>query len=34
VAAILAEELGHDAAWQARAVSDFQTLAARYQCPA
>jgi len=30
VAAILAEELGHDDAWQAREVEDFRTLAAGY----
>jgi glycerol-3-phosphate dehydrogenase len=34
VAAILAEELGHDAAWQANAVAGFRTVAAQYQCPA
>jgi glycerol-3-phosphate dehydrogenase len=30
VAAILAKELGRDAAWQERQVTDFQKLAARY----
>jgi glycerol-3-phosphate dehydrogenase len=31
VAAVLAEELGHDAAWEAAEVEQFRTLASGYQ---
>jgi glycerol-3-phosphate dehydrogenase len=34
VARILAEELGHDAAWQRRAVADFERIASQYQLAA
>ena len=31
VARILAEELGHDAAWQQRTLRDLEPVAARYR---